>query len=39
MLQSNRQGMQVYVKYKEAYSNNAVKHFNFCVSAVQIYIM
>lgn len=31
--------MQVCLKYKEVYSNNAVKHFDFCVSAVQIYIM
>lgn len=39
MSQSNRQGMQVCLKYKEAYSNNAVKPFDFCASAVQIYIL
>lgn len=31
--------MQVCLKYKEAYLNNAVKLFDFCVSTVQIYIM
>lgn len=31
--------MQVCLKYKEAYSNNAVGHLDFCVSAVQIQIM
>lgn len=39
MSSSNRQRMQVCLKYKEAYSNNTVKCFDFCVSAVQIHIM